>query len=383
MTDDEIRSALSAIGEDGRDTATTLGVLGVLRHRQRRRRQTASLLSAAAAVVAVVLVISSSVRGIAAPHPVLPPPPVSSMSSLATPPRTTADVTSSAEATTSSSRPAVSRAPSVTVSLAAFAPQNLTSPVTTRAIPNVSMEWRLQPGNLTVAWRSEASFQNIRPTNQPDVSRGYVITTSPTEQLVDQASGNAVPTTTTAAAVNGHPASSSTAPKGAVDDQGYPARYRLSWQLPDHRWIHVFDTDFDATTTSLQQFAESLQNTPSALPRTIFFTQAPKGYRIVQGQVDFYHESLSLCASPEQTDTAKCFTLSAGEGDGASDSSLSIVPNGDTHDVRNGTLYLELAKNQAQIFLDSPPSGAVVMKSPVSMTAAQFTAIAETITVKK
>ena len=335
-------------------------------------------MSAAAAVVAIVIVISSSLRGMAAPQPVTGPLPTTTTSSSTTGTRPT---TVASSAATSVSKARTAGSVSTAIVLAAFRAQDLATPVTTTPLPDSGMEWHLQPGKLTVAWRSEASYTSRGPTNQPDDSRGYVITTAQVEPLVGQDSGLPVATSSAPASVNGRAARLITAPKGAVDDQGYPAQYRLSWQLPDGRWIHVFDTDLDTKTTSLQQFAESLRNGPTPSVRAIYFTQAPKGYRIVAGHFGFFNQSLSLCATPTETDLTKCFTFSSGDGDGALASSSSIVPNGDSHAVRNGTLYLELAKNQAQIFLDKPASGSVVLQSPVPLTAAQFSTIATSISV--
>src|SRR5699024_7123412 len=72
--------------------------------------------------------------------------------------------------------------------------------------------------------------------------------------------------------VGGHPAMLDTAPEGTVDGFGFPASQRISWQLPDDRWIHVWSSDpgrQSSPSATLRAFAEGITETPQTLQRSV------------------------------------------------------------------------------------------------------------------
>ena len=387
--DDQVRSMMLTIADDGLDVDRTLDVLAALRRHRQRRRQAVSLLSAAAIVAVVVLLIGTSFGGLAAPRPVQPgplPAPVSTGATTGaahtTAPRTTAaSKTTAAPRTAAPPRTTDPLAAAAPVTLVAFAQPRVTSPVRTAALDSRTVsEWHLEPGRLWVAWRSYASRIVQTPTNQPDESRGYVVSGSSIPvPLTDRETGTLVEGKESAATVNGHPAVLTTAPVGTVDAQGYPAQSRLSWKLPDGRTIHVFDTNPDAATPGLQQFANSIRDVSTLVSSGSFTVgRAPKGYQLQYADAGSFDASFSLCpvADPAVAIT-RCLTISSGTStETGNGSGAEIQTEGDQHAVSNGTLYLQLSKNRAVLFGGTL---GVEIDSGTPLTAAQFIAIAESV----
>jgi hypothetical protein len=387
MNDDTLRSTILVIADDGLDVDRTLDVLAALRRSRQRRRQVVSLLSAAAIVVVVVLLIGTSFGGLAAPRPVQPRPVPTSISSGSpspssrpSPKPSTTAPSSTARSTTmrSSSVPSTKPQPAAPVTLVAYTQPQTMSPVRATALdPRTQMEWQLEPGKLWVAWRSYDLMIVQTPTSQPDQARGYVISGAGVAvPLSNRETGTAVTGKESAAMVNGHAAVLTTAPAGTFDDQGYPAQSRLSWKLPDGRSIHVFDTDLDATTKTLQQFADSIRDVAAPLDRTYTIGQAPKGFRLSYADHTFLAESFSLCPVSGPADIKRCLTISTGDATAGSNTTNDIQGEGDQHAVSNGTLYVQLSKNRALLFAGTV---GVEIVAGFPMTAAQFTLIAESL----
>lgn len=252
------------------------------------------------------------------------------------------------------------------------------SPVRTTALDSrTRMEWHLEPGQLWVAWRSYALMIVQIPTSQPDDSRGYVVSAAGVAvPLSDRETGSPVTGKESAAKVNGHAAVLTTAPAGTFDAQGYPARSRLSRKLPDGRTIHVFDTDPDATTKTLQQFADSIRDVSTPLDRTYTVGRAPKGFQLYYAHRVSFDESFSLGPVSRPADIKGCVTISTGDATAGSNTANDIQAEGDQHAVSNGTLYLQLSKNRALLFASGFQ---LEIASGFPMTSAQFIAIAESL----
>jgi hypothetical protein len=231
-SDDEIRRALA-----GRITGRA------------KRRRTTALVAAAAAVVVVAggagiagVVLSHGSSGPASPTPVVQVPEVP------LPPDT---------------------------KLIRLALQPVSSPVT--AVPPKGLSgqaWFSAPGRLAVSFFNPAGAGQPASASGTDdtatATAGYTITHRREEKLqLFGPNGPSTPTIEHAQiTINGHVATLDTAPDGTDDSFGFPARQRISWQLPDGRWIHVWTSGL-GDNGALQQFAAGITDQPQTLDRTI------------------------------------------------------------------------------------------------------------------
>lgn len=162
----------------------------------------------------------------------------------------------------------------------------VTSPVTASPPKGLTGQvWYQTPGRLTVSWfdpdPSAFGWTSYRPLNDSSPApgtAGYAITDAKDDPITDVGSSNSDPVTPTGntVSVGGHTALLLTAPAGSVDAMGFPAAQRLTWQLADRRWIHVWATDpsgsaGDSATPSaaLAAFAATIAEKPTTLNRTI------------------------------------------------------------------------------------------------------------------
>jgi hypothetical protein len=94
---------------------------------------------------------------------------------------------------------------------------------------------------------------------------GYAITDAEADPL--NVDGEQTTGTTGTTTVDGRTVGVVTAPAGAIDALGFPAERRLTWQLGDGRWIHVwFENGSDQ---ALVAFAVGVVERPTPLIRTI------------------------------------------------------------------------------------------------------------------
>lgn len=140
--------------------------------------------------------------------------------------------------------------------------------------------WSAYPGRLSVSWYG-GSPQAVgstaySPADGQDrtATAGYVVTDAPSDRLtLTDAAGTSTPTVQRRAIVVGnHPATLETAPVGTLDALGFPADERISWQLGDGRWIHVWavgPTRDSSPSTALQEFAVSITENPQTLYRSV------------------------------------------------------------------------------------------------------------------
>jgi len=229
----------------------------LVRERAKRRRSTA-LIGAAAAVVLVAggagiagAVLSHRSAGPAAPTPVV------SVPDVPLPPDT---------------KLVRHQLQAVTTPVTATPPRGLTGQV-----------WFSTPGRLAVGWfdPSAATESYGSPSDSPDDATagpqtvGYTVTDSRMGRLtgyiapVDPETSGLSHRDIT---VGGHPAILDTAPEGTVDEFGFPAEERISWQLADGRWIHVWASGPSrqpSPSYALRTFAGTITETPQTLNRTV------------------------------------------------------------------------------------------------------------------
>lgn len=208
-----------------------------------RRRRTRALIAVAAAVIVVTggvgtvaAVLSSRSDGPIGPagqsYPVVPVPQLTLPAGTALIPHELAPVESPVSAT-------------------------WTAPVAT------VQSWTSQPGRLTVTYIPAEA-----PTTA--VTAGYVITARRGDppHAPGALIGSTVATTDTPTTAAGHPATIQAAPAGSVDATGQPAERRITWQLPNGQWIHVWASD-PRDPNAAATFAEGITDTPAALYRSI------------------------------------------------------------------------------------------------------------------
>lgn len=153
--------------------------------------------------------------------------------------------------------------------------QPFTSPVSATPPEGLTASaWMNLPGRLAVWW-----YLPNPPTGTVDESElriaGYVVTDS-ADDPVSAFDGSDVSVHTVDSepiTVGGHDAMLSLASADASDKMGMPATQRISWQLADGRYIHVFvnaaPSKDGAADPALLAFAESVIEDPTALIRTI------------------------------------------------------------------------------------------------------------------
>ncbi len=159
--------------------------------------------------------------------------------------------------------------------------QPVTSPVT--ATPPKALTgqvWSSSPGRLAVSWFDKdrgAAFGWVaysssgRAAAAGPAAAGYVITSSKTEPLT--VAGDPASTTpsmhSSTITVDGHAATLETAPTGTTDQMGFPAEQRISWQLGEGRWIHVWAEGLTPVPGALESFAAGITEQPQILDRSV------------------------------------------------------------------------------------------------------------------
>jgi hypothetical protein len=153
----------------------------------------------------------------------------------------------------------------------------VTSPVTATPPAGLTgMTWMQSPGRLGVSFFDVAAAAGGTVENRDAVrAAGYVITDGADDPVwtFGQGGSKAASATKRSILVGDHDATLETAPSGAMDAMGFPAAQRLSWQLPDGRYIHVWaiglPTRDSSPDTALKDFAEAITDSTHTLPRTI------------------------------------------------------------------------------------------------------------------
>lgn len=256
-TTDDLRDefatlAADAPADDAVRAAFTFGVA-----RREKRRRTAALVAVAAAVVLVA-------GGIGV---------------------TSAMLRSSPSSPRPASIPPVVEVPAVPLpegtQLIRHQLQPVTSPVTaTPPYGLTGMTWMQSPGRLAVSWFDTGAAAGMLAAGSANggsqvKTAGYTITDSADDPLRTIGPGGfaAADVTRRGVTVGDRDATLETGPSDAVDAMGFPGAERISWHLPDGRYIHVWATGLPSRDSSpdsaLLGFAESITNSPQALPRTI------------------------------------------------------------------------------------------------------------------
>ena len=223
---------------------------------QAKRRRSTALIGAAAAVVLVAggagiagAVLSHRSAGPAAPTPVV-------------------------------SVPEVPLAPDT--KLVRHQLQAVTTPVTATPPTGLSGQiWFSSPGRLAVSWfdpgtGSEPAYgsTSYSAAGASVSTAGYVVTDDRDDPVIDAGPGGPSEATVSSQGVTvaGHPAVLETAPAGSTDQVGLPAAERITWQLADGRWIHVWSSGSGrqpSPTAALRDFAGTITETPQTLNRTV------------------------------------------------------------------------------------------------------------------
>jgi hypothetical protein len=256
-TDTDLRAELSAQADRAPSDADVRGALADRIDARTRRRRTTSLIAAAAAVV--VLAGGAGIAGALFWHrstgPAAPTP-VVTVPAVPLPPNT---------------------------KLVRHQLQTVTSPVT--AMPPTGLSghvWMSAPGRLAVSFFNPAAPGNAMTSGGASLAQsgnsggaspataGYTITDERDEKL--QSFGPSGPVTATVTRqdirVGIHAATLDTAPADTNDDFGFPAGERISWQLPDGRWIHVWASGA-GDKSALPDFAAGITDSPQTLNRTV------------------------------------------------------------------------------------------------------------------
>lgn len=158
--------------------------------------------------------------------------------------------------------------------------QPVTSPVTATPPDGLGgMAWMQSPGRLSVSFfdRTDATGDMVVTSDDSPERRsaGYVVTDAADDPVRTFGQGGVkdAQVTKRSTRVGDRDATLESAPSGATDAMGFPAAQRLSWRLPDGRYIHVWATGLPARDsspdTALKDFAESITDTPQTLPRAI------------------------------------------------------------------------------------------------------------------
>lgn len=256
-TDTDLRAELSTLADQTPSDADVRGALADRVDARARRRRTTSLIAAAAAVV--VLAGGAGIAGALFSHRAAGP---------ATP---TPVVTVPAVPLPANTKLVRHQLQAMTSPVAAVPPKGLSGHV-----------WMSAPGRLAVSFFNPAApggstinvdaslLQPGKGGGSSPATAGYTITDQRDENL--QSFGPHGPTTATVThqdiSVDGHAATLDTAPADTNDDFGFPAGERITWQLPDGRWIHVW-TSGRGDKSALRDFAAGITDAPQTLNRTV------------------------------------------------------------------------------------------------------------------
>lgn len=204
--------------------------------------------------------------------------------------------------------------------LVPVSPDTVTTPVTARAPEGLSGPiWQRNASALAVKFIDADAFRQVREyaMAHPDAGEppmrvrevGYVVTSDRDGQLrTFGASDTAAPGVTRRDyPIAGHDATLETAPPGVVGAFDTSAVQRLTWQLPDGRWIHVYSTgenstqlDVDTPSAALETFAAGITNEPQSLAYGITVGLTLPGLNNVSRSEDLsdpdkFHSDMTLC----------------------------------------------------------------------------------------
>lgn len=146
--------------------------------------------------------------------------------------------------------------------------------------------WMSAPGRLAVSWFDPSAEPDgmLGSTSAPSRAgelatglpraAGYVVTDSRDDGLTSFGAGGPAPVTVSHrdTTIDGRAVSVDIAPADTTDQFGFPADERLSWQLSDGRWIHVWTTFRDggsSVSPELAAFAKTITEVPQTLDRTV------------------------------------------------------------------------------------------------------------------
>lgn len=161
----------------------------------------------------------------------------------------------------------------------------VSSPVTATPPKELTGQvWFSSPGRLAVSWYDKsrgAAFGGVLYSSSGTASAagpaaaGYVVTEGQADSLTltgagDGPDGPSTPAvTSTPVTVGGHAATLQTAPTGTTDQMGFPAEQRISWQLGEGRWIHVWAEGLTPVPGALESFAAGIIEHPQTLDRSV------------------------------------------------------------------------------------------------------------------
>lgn len=224
--------------------------------RHAKRRRTTALLAAAAAVVVVAggagvagAVLSHRSAGPAGPTPVVQVP------QIPLPPDT---------------KLIRHQLQPVTTPVTAIPPQGLTGRVWFSSPGRLAVDWFDLGRGAAFGWSGESAAPGSASAAGPRAA-GYVVTATRDEALTTVGSDGPVSATVSRRdiTVGGHPATLETAPAGTTNEIGMPAEERITWQLADGRWIHVWTEGLAPDPGALESFAGGITEAPQTLDRTV------------------------------------------------------------------------------------------------------------------
>lgn len=261
-----LRDQLAEIAEDAPSADRVMQTVRRSQQRRQQRRRWAAVAAAAAVVVATIGV--TTVLRPLGDGPASVPAPV---------------VTSTWTTTSTPGMPVVgTRAGGSSVAvppgskLVPFAGATVRSPV---SVPASQVSFDTDgpdvvqgPSSYQANWTGQAptameTLDVAKGTTGTGQVRGYLVTD--TRPALDvYAPGGDVTSTSESITFDGHAAQLLTAPKGSFENQyATPAAARVTWQLPDRRWIQVWAVGEDRGV--LIGFAASMTDVPTAFPVAI------------------------------------------------------------------------------------------------------------------
>lgn len=214
--------------------------------------------------------------------------------------------------------------PVATAALVPLEPDTVTSPVTAQPPAGLTGPiWQQDATALAVKFIDADAMRQAREyaKEHPDADApptpvhqvGYVITGDRDGQLRTFGSDDTTAPDVTRRdyPIAGHDATLETAPHGTVGAFDTSAIQRLTWQLPDDRWIHVYSTgesdsadatqpDADTPSAALEAFAAGITDDPEPLAFGITVGLTLPGLDNVSRSEDLsdsnkFHSSVTLC----------------------------------------------------------------------------------------
>ncbi|MEO7126854.1 MAG: hypothetical protein ABI382_03355 [Nakamurella sp.] len=227
--------------------------------------------------------------------------------------------------------------------------QPTVSPVTAAAPAGLTGQvWFSAPGQLAVSWFDPGSASNgmagwttYTPLGSAAASTGALASvgysiTNDRDGTIRSFGPDGLTTPTVSRediTVGGHKATLDTAPGDPNGAFGFPASQRISWQLSDGRWIHVWASDSankPSPVATLTQFAAGITEQPQTLVRSVGIGLTLPGLTADSSGnssplVGMLGAMLYLCP-PGVEPLAPNYSSSSGSGSSEADDNLSNAP---------------------------------------------------------